>query len=66
MPKTVFQSVNLPSSPSILVLTFWPEGQGTRVELTQANVPARLYETLVSGWPTRYWDPWRTFLEKSR
>jgi activator of HSP90 ATPase len=48
---------------SILVLTFWPEGQGARVELTQANVPDRLYDTLVSGWPSRYWNPWRSFLQ---
>jgi activator of HSP90 ATPase len=51
---------------SVLVLTFWSEGEGTRVELTQANVPDRLYETLVTGWPTRYWEPWRSFLKKSR
>jgi uncharacterized protein YndB with AHSA1/START domain len=47
---------------SILVPTFWTEGKGTRVELTQANVPDRLYDTLMSGWPSRYWDPWRSFL----
>ena len=49
---------------SILVLSFWPEREGTRIELTQANVPDRLYRTLVSGWPTRYWEPWRSFLKK--
>jgi hypothetical protein len=48
---------------SILVLTFWPVGVGTKVELTQANVPDRLLETLVSGWPSRYWNPWRSFLQ---
>jgi activator of HSP90 ATPase len=47
---------------SILILTFRQEREGTRIELTQANVPDRLYETLVSGWPSRYWDPWRSFL----
>jgi hypothetical protein len=48
---------------SVLVLTFGPEGAGGRVELIHANVPDRLYETLVSGWPSRYWDPWRSFLQ---
>jgi uncharacterized protein YndB with AHSA1/START domain len=47
---------------SILVLTFWLEANGTRVELTQANVPDRLYPNLVEGWPTRYWEPWKAFL----
>lgn len=47
---------------SVLVLTFWPEGKDTRVELTQANVPDRLHDTLMSGWPSRYWHPWRSYL----
>jgi activator of HSP90 ATPase len=50
---------------SILVLTFWPEGKSGKVELIHANVPERLYETLVSGWPTPYWGPWRSYLQKS-
>ena len=49
---------------STLILTFWPEGSGTRVELTQENVPDRLYEKLVSGWPNRYWNPWRAYLDR--
>jgi activator of HSP90 ATPase len=49
---------------STLILTFWPEGTGARVELTQENVPDRLYENLVVGWPNRYWNPWRTYLER--
>jgi activator of HSP90 ATPase len=51
---------------AILVLTFWSAGAGTRVELTQANVPDRLYETLLTGWPGRYWDPWRSFLQSGK
>lgn len=47
---------------SILVLTFWPDTNGSRVELTQAAVPDRLYPNLVEGWSKRYWEPWRTFL----
>jgi activator of HSP90 ATPase len=49
---------------STLILTFWPEGIGARVELTQENVPDRLYENLVVGWPNRYWNPWRAYLER--
>jgi activator of HSP90 ATPase len=47
---------------SVLVLAFTAEGAGTRLELVQIGVPERLYDTLVSGWPSRYWDPWRAFL----
>ena len=49
---------------STLVLTFWPEEAGARVELMQNNVPDRLYENLVVGWPNRYWKPWRAYLER--
>jgi activator of HSP90 ATPase len=51
---------------STLILTFWPEATGSRVELTQQNVPDRLYENLVVGWPNRYWNPWRAYLEGPR
>jgi activator of HSP90 ATPase len=51
---------------SILVLTFWPEAAGSRVELTQANVPDHVYQNLVAGWPTRYWHPWQAYLERGR
>jgi len=48
---------------SILVLTLGPAGSGTRVDLAQVDVPERLYETLLSGWPSRYWQPWRAYLQ---
>lgn len=48
---------------SILVLTFRPAGSGTRLDLAQVDVPERLYETLLSGWPSRYWQPWRAYLQ---
>jgi len=50
---------------STLILTFWPDGTDARVELTQENVPDRLYESLVAGWPNRYWNPWRGYLDRS-
>lgn len=39
-------------------------GAGSRLELAQVEVPDRLYETLRSGWPSRYWQPWRAYLEE--
>jgi activator of HSP90 ATPase len=51
---------------SVLILTFSPAGAGTRLDLAHAGVPARLYDTLVAGWPMRYWQPWRAHLESRR
>jgi activator of HSP90 ATPase len=48
---------------AVLVLAFTPAGSGARVDLAQVGVPDRLYDTLVSGWPVRYWDPWRAHLQ---
>jgi uncharacterized protein YndB with AHSA1/START domain len=50
---------------AVLILTFWPEAGGTQLELVHANVPERLYDTLVAGWPQRYWTPWRAYLESA-
>jgi activator of HSP90 ATPase len=47
---------------SILILTFWPQADGTRLEVIHANVPDRLYDTLLAGWPQRYWQPWEAYL----
>jgi activator of HSP90 ATPase len=49
---------------SVLVLTFWPAGAGSCLDMAQVDVPARLYETLVSGWPSRYWEPWQAYLRR--
>jgi activator of HSP90 ATPase len=51
---------------SVLILTFRPVGSGSRLDLAQVDVPARLYDTLLSGWPSRYWEPWRSFLREAR
>jgi len=51
---------------ALLMLAFTAAGGGSRVELVQVGVPERLYETLVSGWPVRYWQPWRAYLERRR
>jgi uncharacterized protein YndB with AHSA1/START domain len=51
---------------SILVLTFTRAGAGGCVDLVQVGVPDRLYDTLVSGWPVRYWQPWTAYLQSRR
>jgi activator of HSP90 ATPase len=48
---------------SVLILRFWPSDSGSRLDLAQVDVPARLYDTLLSGWPSRYWEPWRAYLQ---
>jgi activator of HSP90 ATPase len=48
---------------AVLVLGFTATNAGARVDLVQVGVPERLYDTLVSGWPVRYWQPWRAYLE---
>jgi Activator of Hsp90 ATPase homolog 1-like protein. len=48
---------------AVLVLAFTATNAGARVDLVQVGVPERLYDTLVSGWPVRYWQPWRAYLE---
>ena len=50
---------------SLLVLSFWPDTAGTRLELAQVNVPERLFPTLQANWPMRYLDPWRACLTSS-
>lgn len=51
---------------AVLVLAFTGTSAGARVDLVQAGVPDRLFGTLVSGWPVRYWQPWRAYLEGGR
>jgi activator of HSP90 ATPase len=51
---------------AILVLRFSAVDRGTRVDLAHIGVPERLYDTLVSGWPLRYWQPWQAYLEQRR
>ena len=47
---------------AVLLLVFTAVTSGARIDLVQAGVPDRLYDTLVSGWPVRYWQPWRAYL----
>jgi activator of HSP90 ATPase len=49
---------------SILVLTFWPEGDSGRIELVHMNVADSDYDGVKEGWGKYYWKPWREYLEK--
>jgi activator of HSP90 ATPase len=47
---------------SVLVLSYWPEGAGGRIELVQANVADEDFAGVSEGWAKFYWNPWRTYL----
>ncbi|MBI3828777.1 MAG: SRPBCC domain-containing protein [Planctomycetes bacterium] len=48
---------------SVLVLTFWPEPKGGRIELLHLNVPESDFAGVSHGWEKYYWTPWRAYLE---
>jgi uncharacterized protein YndB with AHSA1/START domain len=47
---------------STLILTFWPEGDGGRIELTHVNVVDSDFAGVSHGWEKFYWTPWRAYL----
>jgi uncharacterized protein YndB with AHSA1/START domain len=47
---------------STLVLTFWPERSGGRIELTHINVADSDFAGVSEGWSKYYWIPWRDYL----
>ena len=49
---------------STLIISFWPDKGGGRVELTHANVPEYDYNGVNEGWGKYYWKPWREYLLK--
>lgn len=49
---------------STLVLTFWPDPAGGRIDLVHVNVADHDFDGVTEGWKKYYWDPWRAFLEK--
>jgi hypothetical protein len=50
---------------STLVLSFWPEGDGGRIELTHVNVADSDFAGASEGWTKYYWTPWREYLSRS-
>src|SRR5260221_476923 len=55
-----WRSTNFPKDAidSILVLSFWPEGEGGRIEVSQVNVPDEDFTGVCQGWEKHYWGPW--------
>ena len=49
---------------STLVLTFWPEKDGGRIELVHANVADVDFAGVSEGWEKYYWSPWRAQLTR--
>jgi uncharacterized protein YndB with AHSA1/START domain len=51
---------------STLILTFWPERRGTRIELVHVNVADHDFAGVSEGWEIYYWTPWREYLKEHR
>jgi len=50
------------ASDSVLVLSFWPEQGGGRIELSHINVADDDFAGVSHGWEKYYWTPWRAYL----
>jgi len=49
---------------STLILSFWPEVDGGRIELVQVNVVDNDFAGVCHGWEKYYWTPWRAYLSR--
>jgi hypothetical protein len=49
---------------STLVLAFYPDEGGARIELVHVNVADHDFAGVSQGWEKYYWTPWRKYLEK--
>ena len=49
---------------STLILSFWPEGEGGRIELVHVNVVEKDFGGVSQGWEKYYWSAWRTYLTR--
>jgi len=49
---------------STLVLSFWPEEDGGRIELTHTNIADSDFTGASEGWSKYYWIPWRAYLTR--
>ena len=50
---------------STLILTFLPDKEGGRIELTHVNVVDDDFAGVSRGWETYYWTPWRAYLARA-
>ena len=59
-----WRSANWPATAidSVLTLSFWPEMDGTRIELVHVNVAEEDFAGVSEGWGKYYWTPWRAYL----
>jgi len=59
-----WRSVNFPADAldSVLVLSFWRQEGGGRIELVHVNVPVEDFAGVSNGWEQYYWAPWRAAL----
>jgi uncharacterized protein YndB with AHSA1/START domain len=49
---------------STLILSFWRDPAGGRIELTHVNVADSDFAGVSDGWSRYYWTPWRAYLEE--
>ncbi len=49
---------------STLILSFFPDEEGGRIELVHANVADDDFAGVSQGWEKYYWAPWKAYLEK--
>jgi uncharacterized protein YndB with AHSA1/START domain len=47
---------------SVLILSFYREPTGARIELVQVNVADEDFAGVSQGWEKHYWTPWRQYL----
>jgi uncharacterized protein YndB with AHSA1/START domain len=47
---------------STLMLSFWPQRRGARIELTHVNIADADFAGVSEGWSKYYWVPWRAYL----
>jgi uncharacterized protein YndB with AHSA1/START domain len=49
---------------SVLVLSFYSDPAGGRIELVHVNVADEDFAGVSHGWEKHYWTPWREFLNR--
>ena len=59
-----WRSKNWPADAidSVLVLSFWSQPDGARIELVHVNVSDEDFAGVSQGWEKYYWTPWRAYL----
>lgn len=49
---------------STLTIELYADGKGTKLVLTQENVPDDKYDDINSGWNDYYWEPMKKYFKK--